>query len=154
LIVISILAILSGIMIVVINPARYMTYARDARRISDIRALANSISYAISGGTINLQDTTSGCTSCTSITGTKEPDGSTGWVKFTTTNSDDLSNYISTLPIDPINNSTYYYEFASNGIKFEINATLEDLVHYVKLTNEGGTDLSKYEVGTSLTLIP
>ncbi len=154
LIVISIIGILAGLLLIVINPALYLARARDSRRISDIRTLASSISYAISGGYIRLQDTTSGCLTCTSTTGTKDMDGTNGWVKFITTGSGGLSEFTAFLPEDPINDSTYYFEFASDGNKFELNAKLEDPVYYVKLTNEGGTDMSKYEVGTSLTLIP
>ncbi len=141
-------------MISVMNPAMYMVRARDSRRISDIQVLANSISYAISGGYITLQDTTSGCVSCTSITGTKDVDGVNGWVKFTKTPSGELSDFMVLLPEDPTNSSTYYFEFASDGNSFELDAKLEDPLYYVKLTNEGGTDMTKYEVGTNLTLIP
>jgi prepilin-type N-terminal cleavage/methylation domain-containing protein len=154
LIVITIIGILSGVLLMVINPARYLARARDSRRVSDIRALGGAISYALSAGYIRLQDTTSGCPTCTSTTGTKDVDGVNGWVIFTTVGAEGPSDFIATLPEDPINNSTYYYEFASDGNKFELNATLEDPVYYVKLTNEGGTDMTKYEIGTSLTLIP
>jgi len=137
----------------VINPARYMARSRDARRISDVKSLANSISYALSGGNIRLQDTVGGCLSCTSVSGTRDTDGTNGWVKFSII-SGDLSDFVAALPEDPLNNSSYYYEFASDGKKFELNARLEDPLHYVKTTSEGGTDLSKFEVGSSLTLIP
>ena len=154
LLVISVIAILAGILIMIINPVRYMKRARDSTRISDIRTLASSISYALSGSYIKLQDTTSGCLNCTSITGTKDVDGVNGWVKFTTISLAGLSDFVSSLPEDPINDSTYYFEFASDGNKFELDAKLEDPLYSVKNTNEGGTDMTKYEVGTSLTLIP
>jgi prepilin-type N-terminal cleavage/methylation domain-containing protein len=154
LLVIALMAILAGFVIMVINPATYMARARDSRRISDIRALASSITYALSGNYIILPDTTSGCLSCTSITGSKDTDGVNGWVKFTSISSEGVLDFMATLPEDPINNSTYYFEYASDGKKFELNAKLEDPQHSIKLTNEGGTDMTKYEVGTSLILIP
>jgi len=154
LLVVSLIGIMVGFIITVINPTLYMKRARDSRRISDVTALARAVSFALSGGYIKLQDTTFGCSNCTSITGTKDTDGVNGWVKFTTTSSGGLSEFMGDLPEDPINDATYYFEFASDGSKFELNTQLEDPQHYIKITNEGGNDMTRYEVGTSFVLIP
>lgn len=131
-----------------------MARARDSRRISDIKSLANSISYALSGNYISLNDVSLGCLSCTSTTGTMDVDGINGWVKYTTLGFGGLSDFVTLLPTDPVNNSTYYFEFSSDASKFELSTKLEDPAHFIKTTNEGGTDMTKYEVGTNLTLIP
>jgi hypothetical protein len=55
------------------------------------------------------------------------------------------------MPIDPINDPTYYYSYFQNGSGYELNARLEfspDLMQ-----NDGGNDPDMYEIGNNLLLI-
>jgi general secretion pathway protein G len=94
-IVVSIIAILSGIVILVINPAFYQGKARDGRRKTDLAVLQNSLelyyeengSYPGSGNLAALDPT-----------------------------------YISNVPSDPKGGN---YNYFSNGTHYEINVALE-----------------------------
>ena len=152
-IVIAIISILSGLVITVLNPALIRARARDARRVSEVKILANSVAYGLASNSIRLLPT-DGCMTCNTLTGTDSIDGLSGWIKFSKITGSGLSDYISILPVDPTNNAEYYYEFASDGDKFEISVKLEDERYFENLGSDGGSDPAKYEVGTKLDLIP
>ncbi len=151
LIVITIIGVLVGVVLVVINPTKVRQKARDSRRVTDLVTVSNAIKYALADTKIELVDTAT-CVTCKSTTGSRSVDG-TGWVKFTT-NSGDISDFLPNLPLDPLNDSTYYYEYASDGNKFEIDATFEDESYKNSVGEDGGSNASKQEVGTNLSLIP
>lgn len=150
-IVVAIIGILVGVVLVVINPTKVRQEARDSRRVTDIVTVSNALKYALADIKIELTDTDN-CSTCKSATGNRSVDG-TGWVKFTT-KAGDISDFIPNLPIDPLNDSTYFYEYASNGYKFEINATFEEESYKNLVGDDGGNNPLKQEVGTNLSLIP
>ena len=147
-IVIAILAILSAIVIFALNPSRLFDNFRDTRRVSDINTLSKAINFietwntnGISYGStttvyISLPDTSSTCStyslptlptgytySCKTTANYRKVDG-TGWIpidfSINTNNS-----YLSVLPIDPVNDTTYFYTYYSGG-SYEVTALLKN----------------------------
>ena len=55
------------------------------------------------------------------------------------------------LPIDPVNDSTYYYSYKKSSKGYEIDAKLEYYNTYS--SNDGGNDSSLYEIGTDLSIM-
>lgn len=173
LIVIAILAILTTVVVLVLNPAEYLAQARDSQRISDLNTLNNAINlYIASISTLSL--TCGGNTYCTA-SGTI-PGGTTacvtvssstlatasGWVPIDFNNLA-AGSPIAKEPIDPINNTTYKYAYACSATTnlFELDANMES----AKYRQNGGSDLESnakdggnnsnaYEVGSDLLLIP
>ncbi len=153
LIVISIIGILVGVVLIILNPTKLRERARDAKRVAEIVSLRNAISYALTAESIKLTDT-AGCATCASQSGTRQLDGENGWVKFVILSQGGLSDYIYSLPQDPLNEGDYFYEFASNGELFELSTTIEDESYFDTLGATGGTDPLKFETGSDLSLIP
>ncbi len=147
-IVTAILAILSAIVIFALNPARLFDNFRDSKRVTDIVTLNKAISFLeswnISGmnyGTstfiyLSLPDASTSCSSytlptlavgysyaCKPTSTYKNTDG-TGWVplNFAVSSS---NNYLSVLPVDPINDATYYYSYFPGG-SYELIARLKN----------------------------
>ena len=147
-IVIAILAILSAIVIFTLNPSRLFDNFRDTRRVSDIQSINKAIVFmeswntnAINYGTnttlyISLPDSSSTCSShtlptlpagyiynCKPTSTFKNSDG-TGWIPidFTVSNS---NRYLSTLPIDPVNNTIFFYTYFPGG-SYEVSALLKN----------------------------
>jgi hypothetical protein len=119
----------------------------DQERLREMVYLNRIIKRAIAEGEITLVSTGS-CSSCTSQTGTNAVDGVNGWVKFTIPEGKTgLVRYITALPIDP-NNRNYYYEFASDGVNFELNAEFESPQYYPLAERDGGNSSSIFELGT------
>ena len=71
----------------------------------------------------------------------------TNWIPIS-----DVTEYISRLPIDPLNKNTSKYYYIHNNDSYEINATLEFFTDMMQKDN--GDSSQKYEVGNNLTLIP
>ena len=150
LIVISIIGILSGILVTIINSGEYLKQARDARRINDVLNLYTAIVNGVANNDIKLSSTAN-CADCDSILGNIDIDG-TGWVKFTSLNSGGLIDLIQALPQDPTNKNDLKYSYYSNGERFEINAVLESDRYKVMEVNDGGNDINVYERGWNLKL--
>ncbi|OGC46472.1 hypothetical protein A2V49_04320 [candidate division WWE3 bacterium RBG_19FT_COMBO_34_6] len=150
LIVITVIGILAGILVMIINPREYQAQARDARRLNDILSVQTAIIDSLANGVISLTDT-AGCADCSSNIGTEEIDGS-GWVKFNNIKGRGLIDVISVLPIDPINNNTYYFSYYSDGNDFELNAVLESTRYQTNAQRDGGNDNDIYERGFNLNL--
>ena len=124
LIVITILGILAAAIMVAINPARRMAQARDAKRKSDINAIANALVgfYTLTGGypreracdtSRGIYATPSDSTSwpCTGVTGSDW--NTTEWINDQLIHEMLVVNqaFLKRLPIDPINNITFYYKY-------------------------------------------
>jgi hypothetical protein len=63
-----------------------------------------------------------------------------------------LSQYISKIPVDPLNSDTYFYYYIHDGSTYEIVAALEYFTSL--MTGDNGNQLDAYEVGTNLNLLP
>jgi prepilin-type N-terminal cleavage/methylation domain-containing protein len=129
LVVIAIIGLLSSMMMAAISDVREKS--RDARRKADLQQLSRAIemffdetgSYPREGCPV---DTSSGC----------GPGDADTWVTTSGLASDHLSHniteFIAPIPVDPINNGTYYYQYephcaATGGRKlgFWVRARLE-----------------------------
>jgi len=109
LLVIAIIAILAGIVIVAINPAKQLAVSRDAQRSSDVNTILNAVyQYAINTGSIPATITDSQTEICAS-------EGvCTGLIDLSVLTED--GTYITTIPIDPTGATT-------NGAGYEIFKT-------------------------------
>ena len=110
LVVISIISLLSSVVLASLDTAR--SKARDARRIGDLKQLEIALEFnydkygEYTQSEARCIDTSIGSPGCTASYGTGD------W----SANSDlrdlvDKDSFMSTLPKDPINNATYYYNY-------------------------------------------
>ncbi|OGZ01287.1 MAG: hypothetical protein A3B13_03285 [Candidatus Liptonbacteria bacterium RIFCSPLOWO2_01_FULL_45_15] len=178
LVVIAILSILAVAVILTLNPAQMLKQARDSQRISDMSTLKSAIGLYLADVTSPSMGTSTNCyvsfsgssaTACTGrmtattvVTTTAANAGSTtgaGWIpiNFTAISS---GSPLGAEPVDPINNATYFYSYATNGssnFQFEINADMESTRYAASGTTDvestdGGSSSTVYEVGSSLGL--
>src|SRR5579884_56670 len=129
---IAIIALLAAILLVFLNPIEALKRCRDSHRLEDFKSINQAITGAITGGEqagtqraqILCQGTTAPCFSSSIAAGSnaRNVDG-TGWVKI---NFKSYSNVtLTTLPIDPNNNSQYHYYYCSDGTDWAIATKLE-----------------------------
>jgi len=124
LIVIAIIGILSATVLVSLNSAREK--GRDARRQSDLKSIQTALElYYFDNGKYPAEaacDSSigSGSGGCTIMTGNDWSQTSGIWVAL-------VPKYIPTLPVDPINNTTYHYRYEPNDASKDycISAALE-----------------------------
>ena len=172
LIVIAIVAILSVVVILTLNPAELLKQTRDSNRISDLSTLKTAIGLYVADVTfpnlfgsfandICFVSTSTSLGNCNAPIGgaplfvgsvaenastSRDVNGS-GWlpVNFTQISSGvPLGN----LPVDPVNNDTYFYAYfaSSTSLTFEINAHMES----DKFKNGGGADVESTDGGSKL----
>jgi len=164
-IVIGILAILSTVVVLVLNPAEMLAQARDSTRISDLNSvksaiglyLATATSPAITSG--SRSNVVAGCwfgAACTStcvVNATTTVDGA-GWVAVDLRSTSGGSP-LAALPLDPRHpDTTFQYAFrgVSSTLTFELNGNLESTKHSGLRATDGGNCATIYEVGTDLSL--
>ncbi len=176
LVVIAIVAVLSVVVILTLNPAELLRQARDSSRVSDAATLKSAISLYLADvsspsiGTAgqcysSASTTSSGCGgryttvgvggASTTATTSRGIAGTDGWlpVRFTDISS---GSPIGNLPIDPVNNATYFYSYAASttNLTFEIVMNMESS-RYAQSgsgdveTTDGGNSSSTYEIGTA-----
>jgi len=63
------------------------------------------------------------------------------------------NNYVTTLPVDPTNDSTYYYSYNPGG-SFELNAFFESSTYISKYGSTDGGDSNAFELGDNLQDMP
>ncbi len=157
LIVISVIAILSVALVLVLNPAEILKKSRDSQRIADLNTLKTAIGiYLTTTAAPSLTCWTATSTSATTTISKTAVDG-TAWIpiNFTTLTG---GSPISNLPIDPTNTLTtsdYWYKCESTNNTFEVSAKLESQAYGPsgtddKSAKDGGDDATRYEVGTKL----
>ncbi len=168
LIVIGILAILSAVTILVINPAELLRKSRDTQRISDLGSINSALGFyltntsTISMGSVSssYSVTSTTCSSRTPAVTTSQSVAGTGWLPV------DLATLavgspISKYPVDPNpsytgNNQRYYVYLTDGAGKWEIVANLES-AYYTSTddreSKDGGNENSLYEVGNKLDLL-
>jgi len=144
LVVIAIIAILTGVVLVAINPAQMMAESRDATRMSDLDNLRKAIDLAQASGDITLTVTTgnSGATGAT-----RAVDG-TGWLSYTVVNAPGLGKFLATLPVDPQQSATMSYFYGSGTTGYELDCLFESTKYQTKYTTDGGSNVGRYEIGT------
>lgn len=167
LVVIAIIAILAAVVVLIINPLELTRRSRDAARLSDLANLQQAINVAAqeatSSGTAILcsRGLTGGvCTEKTDPIGvnTRKSDG-TGWVHANLGTQQSVS--VPTLPVDPVNDSSFHYIYCSDGATWEIDAKLESNQQKGKVGTDGGNEndttgnpvVGLFETGSKLDLV-
>lgn len=158
LVVISIIAIIAAVVSIIINPLETIRRARDANRLSDLANLQIAVNVLIQekpglSQTVLCQAPSSPpCSGTSTDPNSRNPDGS-GWVKVKFDPQGPISS--STLPIDPLNSGQSVYAYATNatGDKWEINAVLESDREKWRMSQDGGNNPQKYEIGLSLDIL-
>ncbi len=174
LIVIAIIAILGAAVVVVLNPVEMMAQARDSQRVTDTENISKSIdllsiSNSPSLGTyrnvyISIPSATApNCDAvglpalptgwsyvCSNATDYRDIDG-TGWIPLNLTTIEN-GNPITSLPIDPVNNSSSFYSYIpSNSSTYAITGPLESIKH--KILNQNSIFSTKITYGTAPNLV-
>jgi prepilin-type N-terminal cleavage/methylation domain-containing protein len=149
LIVVGILAVLGIAVVVVLNPAELLKQGRDSTRLSDLGTVTQALSLYLADQTSPSLGTTANCTfgtaspfsadylTCTT-NATTTINGS-GWVSVNL-GSITGGSPIAKLPIDPVNNASYYYAYAGKNASttFEIDARLESTKYQDQMKSDGG----------------
>ena len=183
LVVIAIIAILSIVVVLTVNPAEMLRQSRDSQRLSDLNTLKSALSlYLVDATNPNLASSSAGYGSCylstaiglgtttakcgvfmntyasnvSTTPASLRKNDSTGWVPVQFSQIT-LGNPLGSLPIDPVNNGTYYYAYAATSTGgvyyFELNAFMESKKYGPggsndAVTNDGGDNTSTLEVGS------
>ncbi|MDD5547776.1 MAG: type II secretion system protein [Candidatus Pacebacteria bacterium] len=178
LVVIGILVVLSTATLIVLNPVELFRQARDSQRFTDLTNIGNALSFYLStASTTDLDGTYVGCSSLcftyvaetAASCGGRHPGKTStviplrsvngaGWIPVRFIDSSGGSP-ISALPIDPVNDTTYFYSYACDNTEktFELDADIESNRYKTggdqdKETGDGGNSVSYYEVGTDADL--
>lgn len=178
LIVIAILAVMAGAAVIVLNPGELLGQGRDSKRIGELNSLASAITLhtnSVVGGYkgelntvyVSLPDTMEGCNThlgalpalpagwsyrCVSEDNLQKPDGD-GWLPV---NFDAMpgGSPFNQLPIDPENSAAnnLYFAYVRSDTGYALAALLESEKQGVKAYEDGGSDLSRFEVGSDLSV--
>lgn len=144
----SLVLIVFGSLVTLYNFSEYKQLSTDNRRISDLQTLERAIlEYRSVNDTypdIPYVVRTSNALPSGNMGPTVQ--ANEGWI------DDDLSEFIVKLPIDPSNEYPFIYYYVHDGFTYELNAVLE--LSAEQMQNDGGSDDSKYEIGSNLNLIP
>lgn len=148
----ALVAVLSTVIIMAVNPAKRIQLARDAARKNDLSQLSEAIvAYYTRNQAQKLPAQDSQAHWSTDGSPPQDAAGS-GWIP------EDLSQDVKILPVDPINNLQHSYRYfadpnqGSDG--FKIDAAMEADSQAAKNANDGGIDDTRYEVGTNKSLQP
>ncbi len=174
LIVIGILAILSAVTVLVINPSQLLKRARDSQRLSDVSTMQSAIGLFLTeittptirgNGNIYLTIASSGAVAANTnyASSTYQVINGLGWIPINFTAITGGSP-IGGLPTDPINTSNttehlyYAYRALDTPLVYEINARMESDFYRLgggadKENTDGGNAGSIYETGNTTTLM-
>src|SRR6266481_5174220 len=174
LVVIGIVAILSVVVILTLNPAELLKQARDSNRISDLATIRSGLSLYLSDvSSPNLASSSNGnkygnvfitgiATSAlpttpgwgvtavftSSTASTSLAVDSTGWIPVSF-NGISSGAPLGVLPDDPVNNGNFFYEYVatSTGPAFKVAVHQMESQKYISVAaNDGGLSASAYEV--------
>ena len=177
LVVLALVAILSVVVVMTLNPAELIKQARDSNRLSDLSTIntaLNLFSADVTSGFmgtstivyVSIPDTSPTCANlglpliptstytynCATTATLRNTDG-TGWipVNFQRISS---NSPISQLPIDPQNTtSTKYYTYVTGG-SWKVMATPESQKYLATAGTDGGSNVGQFEVGNNMSLAP
>ncbi|MCX6788284.1 MAG: prepilin-type N-terminal cleavage/methylation domain-containing protein [Candidatus Jorgensenbacteria bacterium] len=182
LIIVLIMSVLTVTVLSVLKPAELIKEARDSTRLSDL-ANINSALGVFSVSTrgvflgnqnivyVSIPDSTSTCAnlglptlptgwdySCSLESKYRNVDG-TGWIPANFSSAPAGSPFAS-LPIDPVNTvSGSFYTYSFSGGKWTLATAMEGKRNRLggetdKTSTDSGVNVSLYEVGSSISLIP
>jgi prepilin-type N-terminal cleavage/methylation domain-containing protein len=176
LVVLAIVAILSVVVILTLNPGELLKQSRDSNRISDFSTMKSALSLYLSDvSSPNLGTSTNcyvstiggfgttvakcggwftngsiGTTVSTTQPNYRKVDGN-GWIPVVFTNISSGAP-VGNLPIDPVNSATLFYAYAatnvSSSLTFELATLLESAKYLSVMANDGGASSTVYEAGT------
>jgi prepilin-type N-terminal cleavage/methylation domain-containing protein len=166
LIVIAIIAILSVVVVLTLNPSAMLQQSRDQNRLSDMDTLVHALAVTqtdtnpISLGTssivsVSLPDpaaTTTAGSNCASLGLPVLPTGytyhcagpsyyrntnGTGWLGVNFSGYS-LGSPLGSLPVDPLNSSSsrLYYTYTTNGTSYEVTSVMESSKYRLGGTND------------------
>jgi len=155
LIVIAIIAVITSVVTIVLNPGELLAQGRDARRVNDLNTLRVALEAYISlVPNLNLGTCPTGgvCTFNPGVGGGPFTGGTCGGISLVNNISGtgwidvDLTDIpgalpISVLPIDPINSVDYFYAYGCEETPkyvFELNARLESEKSRGEMALDGG----------------
>lgn len=145
LVVIAILAVLTGIVIIAINPQRQFAKSRDSQRMSDVGNLVTSIQeYYLEN---SKYPDSADVTRVSNIL----PPGGDYYTAFSSWIFEDLSDFVSKMVVDPTNSGDYVYRYRHDSVGFEVDVMFEHFTE--KHTQDGGNNDTRYELGSDLTLL-
>lgn len=157
LIVVAIITVLATMVFIMLNPLELIRQSRDASRMADLGSLSRVINIAIQQSPNTLNVLCNGqYGSCSDRSDSLEAnvrnvDGA-GWIKVDLADMQGID--LAVLPVDPVNKDGFAYVYATDGNKYELNATLESKKFQIKMSSDGGNNITAYEVGTKYTLLP
>jgi len=182
LVVIAIVAILSAVVIITLNPAELLKQSRDSNRLSDLNTLNKALAlYEVDvvGGTlgatstvyVSLPDTSATCANlglptlpvgyqygCVTEANLRKTDGS-GWIPVDLTQISS-NTPLGSLPTDPVNatSSGLYYTYVPGG-SYEVNGSMESNKYKMagssdKVSKDGGDATALFELGSNIRLNP
>lgn len=146
-VVVSMISLLSGLLVILINPVEMRRKARDVVRLVDLNNLLQAIeSYNTDNGLPPDRDDTPRRSDQPVVAGfaPQLADGR-GWLGV------DLSGTLAKLPTDPLNVWPYVYRYKRVVRRFEIDAVMEGYPDLMR--GDGGNDDGRYELGTDLTIL-
>jgi len=151
LVVIAIITILTSIAISSFNGTNIKV--RDAVRLTDLSKV-HQIIIASTHDSTNMASTL--CYNNTPPCSGKSYEGElssqntngSGWIKINL--NDSSSSNLPLLPLDPVNNDQYYYEYYSDGVNWKLSVALESDQNKNKMANDGGQDSNRWEIGSNL----
>jgi prepilin-type N-terminal cleavage/methylation domain-containing protein len=157
LVVIAIIAVIAAVVVMLVNPLEILRKSRDATRLADLKGLMKSIEVGLqdaegnSAAFLCYTPASAPCNSKSTDSGDMRSNDGTGWVKI---NFSSLPNVtVVTLPLDPTNDTSHFYQYYSDGSYYEMDTVLEGEQNQKLMENDGGDNPGMYEVGSSLTLI-
>lgn len=173
LLVVAVIATLSVIIILTLNPAEILRQTRDASRVSDLNAVKSGIllflsDVATSSSALGIPRvcyyyatgfTTTTCTSwfptatVGTVASTSRQINGTGWIPVNL-NAISSGAPFGTWPIDPVNNVNYFYSYTANATSgFKLAAKMESVKYSASgsrdvVSTDGGVDNATFESGT------
>ena len=162
---------LLGFLLYLYNPSEKARQKRDDQRIADLESLKKSIDIYLANNGDESADMCDGCkldsdifasqpitlkSTISSIVINSSAVNITGWVPIDfSLNAKINETLVSQLPQDPVNLDPYVYTYSSgkNGV-YKLTAALESAQNDTLEADDGGTDDTRYEVGTGLNLPP
>ena len=168
---IFLLFIILGAVLYVYNPYERARQKRDNQRIADLESLKKSIDIYLAN---NGNESAGMCDGCKldngvfasqpiTLKGTISAQvinssavNITGWIPIDfSLNAKINETPLSQLPQDPVNIDPYVYTYTpgKNGM-YKLTAALESAQNDTLEADDGGTDSTRYEIGSGLSLVP
>ncbi|MES2314992.1 MAG: prepilin-type N-terminal cleavage/methylation domain-containing protein [Patescibacteria group bacterium] len=117
LVVIGIIAVLAGVVLVAVNPARQFKLARDSQRTSNVTALLSAIGQNIAEHK-GIFTCTDSAVTFSSATTTIKHDSTSGGVDIAPCI---VPNYISSLPYDPASTTAFYTSTSTYNTAYSVS---------------------------------